>query len=419
MLRILFIHNFYQQPGGEDAVFRAERDLLRAYGHAVETLEFHNAEIEAGALGKLRAGLQGFYNPGSAQRLRKAIASFRPDVIHIHNLFPVGSPALLWVAHAAGVPVVITLHNYRLICPGALLYTDGKLYEASVHRLFPWDAVRRRLYRNSALQTATVAAITGLHKLLGTWRWGVSRYITLTHFARQRYLDSSLQLRPEQLVYKPNFLADPGPPVPDTERANHLLFVGRLSPEKGLHTLLAAAATHALPLVIVGDGPLRTEVEACAAATPSVRYVGPVDAAGVAKAMRNCRALVMPSECVEGMPMVVLEAFATGTPVLAARRGGPGEMVRPGTNGLLFEPGDAEGLAQAAHYLLADEELAGRLGEGGRASYEALYTPASNYSRLLSIYQEAVAEASGKPVQDTTPSPEPHYNASVEMPLLR
>ncbi|MBD2715320.1 glycosyltransferase family 4 protein [Microvirga sp. STR05] len=419
MLRILLIHNFYQQPGGEDAVFRSERDLLRTYGHAVETLEFHNAEIEAGALGKLRAGLRGFYNPGSARRLRKAIARFRPDVLHIHNLFPVGSPALLWAARAAGVPVVMTLHNYRLICPGALLYTDGKLYEASVHRLFPWDAVRRRLYRNSALQTATVAAITGLHKLLGTWRWGVSRYITLTHFARQRYLNSSLRLRPEQLVYKPNFLADPGPPVAGTERANHLLFVGRLSPEKGLHTLLAAAATHALPLVIVGDGPLRAEVEACAAATPSVRYVGSANAAGVAEAMRHCRALVMPSECVEGMPMVVLEAFATGTPVLAARRGGPGEMVRPGSNGLLFEPGDAQGLAQAARYLLADEELAARLGEGGRASYEALYTPASNYTCLLSIYQEVVAKGSGRPAQDRTRNPEPHYNAPVEVPLLR
>ncbi|SHK88636.1 glycosyltransferase family 4 protein [Hymenobacter psychrotolerans] len=418
MLRILLIHNFYQQPGGEDAVFRAECALLRANGHAVETLEFHNTDIETGALGKLRAGLLGFYNPGSARRLRTAVAAFRPDVIHIHNLFPVGSPALLWAAHAAGVPVVMTLHNYRLICPGALLYTDGKLYEASVHRLFPWDAVRRKLYRNSAVQTAAVAAITGLHKLLGTWRWGVRRYITLTQFARQRYLDSSLRLRPEQVVYKSNFLVEPAPVASAARRANHLLFVGRLSPEKGLHTLLAAAAAHALPLVVVGDGPLLAEVEACAAATPSVQYAGPADAAGVAAAMRHCRALVMPSECVEGMPMVVLEAFAAGTPVLAARRGGPGEMVKPGSNGLLFEPGDAEGLAQAAHSLLADAELARRLGEGGRASYEALYTPARNYARLLSIYQEAVAEAAGSGALADTAHRPLQPNVAVEARVL-
>ena len=395
MLRILFVHNFYQQPGGEDAVFRAERDLLRAHGHPVETLEFHNDGIGGGFGSRLLAGLRGFYNPGSARRLRAAIQAFQPDVIHIHNLFPVGSPALLYAARAAGVPVVMTLHNYRLICPGALLYTDGKLYEASVYHLFPWDAIRRRLYRDSALQTATVAAITGVHKLLGTWRRGVARYLVLTEFARQRYLDSSLRPRSGQLVFKPNFLVDPGAPYASVARAGHLLFVGRLSPEKGLQTLLAAAAAHALPLVVVGDGPLRAEVEACAAATPSVRYQGPADAAGVVAAMRCCRALVMPSECVEGMPMVVLEAFATGTPVLAARRGGPGEMVQPGVNGFLFEPGDAQGLAEAARHLLTDPDLAAHLGRAARVSYETLYTPARNYSSLLGIYQEVVAEAHG------------------------
>ncbi|MBC6699262.1 glycosyltransferase family 4 protein [Hymenobacter sp. BT190] len=395
MLRILLLHNFYQQPGGEDAVFRAERDLLRARGHPVETLEFHNQQIGPSLWDKVKAGLLGFYNPGSARRLRAAIQAFQPDVIHIHNLFPVASPAVLWAARQAGVPVVMTMHNYRLICPGALLYTGGQLYEKSVHRLFPWDAVRRRLYRNSMLQTAAVAAITGLHKLLGTWRTGVARYLVLTEFARRRFLDSSLGLQPSQLAYKPNFLSDPGAPHPGNQRDGHLLFVGRLSPEKGLHTLLTAAATYALPLLVVGDGPLRSEVEACAAAAPSVRYLGPADATGVATAMRRCRALVMPSECVEGMPMVVLEAFATGTPVLASRRGGPGEMVQSGVNGLLFEPGDAKGLAQAAQALLADAALASHLGAAGRATYEALYTPATNYAILLRLYEAVVAEARG------------------------
>ncbi|WBA42350.1 glycosyltransferase [Hymenobacter canadensis] len=403
MLRILLLHNFYQQPGGEDAVFRAERDLLRAQGHPVETLEFHNQQIGSGFWGKLKAGLLGFYNPGSARRLREALEDFRPDIIHIHNLFPVASPAVLWAARRAGVPVVMTLHNYRLICPGALLYTGGQLYEKSVHQLFPWDAVRRRLYRNSALQTAAVAAITGVHKLLGTWQTGVARYLVLTEFARRRFLDSSLGLQHSQVVYKPNFISDPGAPQSNSQRAGHLLFVGRLSPEKGLHTLLAAAAMHALPLVVVGDGPLRGEVEACVATTPSVHYHGPADAAAVAAAMRHCRALVMPSECVEGMPMVVLEAFATGTPVLASRRGGPGEMVQPGVNGLLFEPGDTEGLAQAAHALLTDEVLAARLGAAGRASYEALYMPAINYAWLLAIYETVVAEARGEAPAATVP----------------
>jgi glycosyltransferase involved in cell wall biosynthesis len=205
-------------------------------------------------------------------------------------------------------------------------------------------------------------------------------------------------------VYKPNFIADPGQPPASGQRAGHLLFVGRLSPEKGLQTLLSAAAAHGLPLVVVGDGPLRAEVEACAATVPCVQYHGPSDAVGVAAAMRHCRALVMPSECVEGMPMVVLEAFAAGTPVLASRRGGPGEMIQPGVNGLLFEPGDTEGLVRAAHALLADDVLAARLGAAGRASYETLYTPATNYALLLALYDAVVAETLGEePVAAATP----------------
>jgi glycosyltransferase involved in cell wall biosynthesis len=389
MLRILFLHNYYQQPGGEDAVFRAERDLLRAYGHPVETLEFHNQQIGAGLWHKLKAGLLGFYNPGSARRLRAAIRAFRPDVVHVHNLFPVASPAVLWVARRAGVPVVMTLHNYRLICPGALLYAGGQVYEQSVHQLFPWDAVRRGLYRGSRLQTAAVAAQTGLHKLLGTWQTGVARYLVLTEFARRRFLDSSLQLAPEQLCVKPNFVPDPGRSV--QPREDFVLFVGRLTPEKGVLTLLQAAEQGGWPLRMLGDGPLRTAVEARAATVPTIYYQGFATPAVVQDALRRCRALVLPSEWYEGMPMVVLEAFAAGTPVLAARLGGPAEMVHEAVNGLLFRAGDAQDLDRQVRRLLAQPALAATLGDGARATYELYYTPAGNYQQLLAVYQ-AVAD---------------------------
>jgi glycosyltransferase involved in cell wall biosynthesis len=173
-MRILLIHNRYQHAGGEDMVFRTELCLLRTHGHTVDTLEFDNDHIKS-TWDKLLTGLRSLYNPVSASALKSKIDTWQPDIIHLHNFFPVGSPSLLYAAAAAGVPVVMTLHNFRLVCPSALLYADGQIYEKSVKKIFPLDAIKRRVYRNSRVQTASVVITTGVHKLLGTWRLSLSR----------------------------------------------------------------------------------------------------------------------------------------------------------------------------------------------------------------------------------------------------
>ncbi len=370
-------------------VFRAELELLRAHGHPVDTLEFDNDNIQS-AWDKLLTGARSLYNPSSARLLKKTIEDFRPDIIHLHNFFPVGSPSLLYAAAAAGVPVVMTLHNYRLICPSAILYTDGQIYEKSVHQLFPWDAIKRGVYRNSRMQTASVAVMTGVHKLLGTWREKVDRYLVLTDFARNIIVNSSLKLRPEQVVVKVNSVPDCG--IGPAQRSAQLLFIGRLTPEKGILVLLDAAEKGKFPLHIIGEGPLRAEVEERAARCSFITYTGFSTRATVALALQHARALVVASTWYEGMPLVVLEAFAAGTPVIASRLGGLGELIQHETNGLHFEAGNADSLITQALRLCTDAELAATLGQNARKSYDTRYSPERNYQQLVSIYQSVLTE---------------------------
>lgn len=388
-MRILLIHNRYQQPGGEDVVFRAEFDLLSAHGHTVDTLEFNNDQIQSG-WEKLLTGLHSLYNPVSAKVLKQKIRAYQPDIIHLHNFFPVGSPSLLFVANAADIPVVMTLHNYRLVCPSAILYTDGGIYEKSINHIFPWDAIKRGVYRDSRIQTALVVATTGVHKLLGTWRNKVDKYLVLTEFARSIFINSSLKLRPEQVVVKVNSVPDCGPgPV---ERQEQLLFIGRLTPEKGIKVVIEAAIKAKFSLHIIGDGPLRSLVEQTVAAFPFITYTGFSTRETVAVALQNSLAVIVASTWYEGMPMVIAEAFAAATPVVASRLGGPGELVQHESNGLHFEPGNADDLIRQVKRLTDELGLATMLGQQARQSYEAHYTLERNYQQLVTIYEAVLAE---------------------------
>ncbi|SDK33690.1 Glycosyltransferase involved in cell wall bisynthesis [Catalinimonas alkaloidigena] len=388
-MRVLFIHNFYQIAGGEDTVFRAEKALLEERGHAVEALLFDNDAIQS-TKDKLLTGLRGLYNPVSATLLRQKIQAFRPDLIHIHNFFPLASPSVFYEADRQGVPVVLTLHNYRLLCPSAFLYHDGQIYEANVHCIFPIDGIRKGVYRDSRMQTANLGIITGMHKLLGTFRKKVSRFIALTEFGKQKFLDSSLHLSPEQIAVKPNFTEDLG--LGYEEREPYFLFVGRLSEEKGIDNLLQAFRAAPFPLKIIGDGPLRSKVEAVAAENPQLEYLGFQEKSQVIEAMKQCTALLFPSLWYETMGMTILEAFSTGTPAIASRIGGPADIVVNEYNGLHFEPHDWQQLRAHVDRLLQEKTLLKKMQAGARESYERHYTPERNYQQLIRIYEDVLAE---------------------------
>jgi glycosyltransferase involved in cell wall biosynthesis len=380
-VRILKLHTYYQQPGGEDASFGAEVALLRDKGHTVVPLTFHNKQLEDVPL-LWRAAVT-LWNREAYARVREAIRLHRPDILHVHNTFPLASPAVIHAAKAERVPVVMTLHNYRLLCVNALFFRRGRVCEDCLGRI-PWRGVLHGCYRDSRPASAVVAAMLTLHRALGTWNM-VDRFIALTEFARQKFIEGGFP--PEKISVKPNFVhPDPGP---GEGRGGYALFVGRLSPEKGLGTLLMAweRLGGKVPLKIAGDGPLAPEVQEAEKRIPGVEWLGRKAPEEVYALMGEAAFLVFPSEWYETFGRVAIEAFAKGTPVLAAHIGAVGEVTEDGRTGLHFRPRDPEDLAAKVEWLLAHPNELARMRKEARAEYEAKYTAEENYRQLMAIYQ--------------------------------
>ncbi len=391
-MRVLVIHNFYQQPGGEDAVFRAEVELLRGAGHDVRVFEIRNDEIEGyGAFEKAALAARTVWSRKSARALAKELERFRPDIAHFHNTFPLISPSAYYACRKAAVPVVQTLHNYRLSCPGATFFRNGEICEDCLGRAIPLPGLKHRCYRDSALASATVVAMLSAHRALGTWRRMVDVYVALTEFARSKMIEGGLPA--ERIVVKPNFLAEP-PPARQGP-GEHAIFIGRLAPEKGLATLMRAWDELAVPLRIYGDGPLAAEVREWAGRRPNadVQVLGWRPAAEVLASLSLSRCLVFPSQWYEGFPMTAVEALACGVPIVAGDLGSLGEIVEHGVNGRKFEPRDSRALALSVQGLFDDAAEAERLGHGARESFERAYTAEANLEALLAVYERAVASA--------------------------
>lgn len=399
-MKILIVHNRYLIPGGEDMVFAAEVDLLRGRGHEVVTWEAHNAELAE--LSTPRAALETIWSWSGQRRMAAQLAAHRPDLVHFHNTFMRISPAAYYTCQAAGVPVVQTLHNYRLLCPEANFHRDGKICEECLGKFVPWPGVQHGCWRDSASQTAVVAAMLTTHRLLQTWQRQVTGFIALTEFARQKLIAGGLP--GEKITVKPNFLS---PPVAaalaatDHERGRtahpgtpYALYVGRLSHEKGVLTLLRAWRNlpH-VPLKLIGDGPLREAVmaEVAAHGLHQVEVLGAQPHAQVIQAMRGARVLVLPSDCYEGFPMTLVEAYAAALPVIGPQLGAMGELIQDGQTGLWFAPHHADSLAEKVAWAWQHPDVLQQMGQTARQVYAARYTADENYQCLMSIYAQAQA----------------------------
>jgi len=387
-MKILLVHNLYKQPGGENVVFESEGELLSKYGHFVERLVFDNSTIRTFA-DRLLSGLKVIYNPQGARRLKEKIEHFNPDIIHVHNFIPLVSPSVFFIARKFNIPIILTLHNYRLICPSATLVYNGKIYERSIHKIFPLDAIIKGVYRNSILETAAIAIMVTFHNLIGTWRNKVDFFIALSNFAKEKFRTSALAIPEELLVVKPNFVPDFG--LGQSERNDDLLFVGRLVEEKGIQVLLKAAKLLSFKLTIIGDGPLRKLVVDAASTNPNIHYLGFQDKVTIAHRMKKCKALIFPSIWYEGFPLTILEAFSTGTLVIASQLGAMAEIIQDGVNGLLFEAGNERALVDKILEIDANPYNAKQLADSARLCYLTHYTPEKNYGLLLGIYNKALA----------------------------
>jgi glycosyltransferase involved in cell wall biosynthesis len=390
-LKILLVHNSYREPGGEDVVFQKEKYLLQAAGHEVLEYRRYNDEIKEYSLVR-RLSLIGrtVWASDSHRDFTTLLQKNRPEVVHIHNTFPLISPSIYWVCRDHQVPVVQTLHNYRLLCPQANFFRAGKPCEDCITGHF-WRGAVHGCYRNSRVETAPVAMMLAVHHARKTWTRMVDRYITPSAFTRSRFVNAGF---PKSLItVKPNFVdPDPGERSGDGSSA---LFIGRISPEKGAHTLLKAwrqlPKTHTLQ--IVGDGPSRVQLEAEVAAEglANVRFSGRMAHAEVIAAIKGSRFVIFPSELYETFGLGIAEAFACGVPVIAAKLGAMQEIVEDGHSGLLFPPCDADELARTVARAWREPELMRSLGEQARKEYETKYTAADNYRQLLEIYRQVIA----------------------------
>ncbi len=381
-MRILSVHNCYQVRGGEDESRELEQCLLREMGHEVEVYEEDNERIPS--IGNIRLALKTVWSQDTFQNIRNKIHQSSFNVIHVQNFFPLISPSVYYAARLEGIPVVQTLRNYRLLCPNALFFRDGHVCEDCLGKFLPWPGVLHACYRGNRAASGTTAAMITIHRMLGTWHHMVNAYITLTEFARQKFIEGGIPS--EKIFVKPNFV-HPDPGVGEG-KGEYALFIGRLSVEKGLDTLLSAwkILKDRIRLKIVGDGPLAPQVADTIKTLDKVEWLGRRSTDEVYALMGEAKFLILPSKWYETFGRVAMEAFAKGTPVIAAKVGAIAELVDHNRTGLHFMVGDPEDLASKVDWLLSHSTELSLMRHEARTEFETKYTSSINYLKLMEIY---------------------------------
>lgn len=389
-VKILLVHNTYQQPGGEDVVFNQERMMLENAGHRVIVYKRSNWEVaEFHGIRRVAMAKRAIWASDTRREFGRLLHDEKPDVVHVHNTFVMISPSIYSACYEAHVPVVQTLHNYRLLCPAGTFFRDGKVCEECVQNSL-LRSVQHACYQNSRPATAIVALMLASHRLRGTWGREISCFVALTEFSRSKFIEGGFP--PEKVFVKPNFVyPDPGA---RTGIGDYALFVGRLLPGKRVSTVLAAwkRLRIPIPLRVLGGGPDQTSLEAQAAkyGLSNVCFCGHVPREQTLAAINNARFLIFPSEWYENFPVSIVESFACSTPVIVSGMGAMEEIVTNGRIGLHFAPGDCEDLAQKVEWAWTHPEEVRAMGIEARREYESKYTAEKNYPMLMEIYSRAI-----------------------------
>lgn len=390
-MKIVLVHNTYQQAGGEDVVFEQECKLLQRHGHDVVTYRRSNQEIDKlSFIERATLAKRAIWASDTHRDFGALLDRENPDAVHVHNTLIMVSPSVYSACRKRRIPVVQTLHNFRLLCPGAQFLRGGKICEDCVdHSL--WRSVWHGCYRESRPATASVALMLAWHRKSGTWNELVDKYIALTDFARNKFIASGFDAN--KIVVKPNFV-DPDPGAKESVGVG-ALYIGRLSKEKGLHTLLDAwkRLPKSCSLQIIGAGPQRKELEEQAQRSDlsSVQFCGRLSHAESLAAMKRAFLVVLPSEWYEGFPMTIAESFACGTPIVCSNLGAMEEIVDDSRTGLHFAPGDAIDLARKVEWAFDHPSEISMMGRAARRQYEVRYSSERAYTQLMDIYEQTVA----------------------------
>ena len=388
-MNILIVHNHYQIPGGEDQVAAQEAELLWAHGHNVITYYRDNSELKDFSLGqKILLPFRTIYNPRTCREIRKCIRENKIDVVHVHNTLMLVSPAVYYAARKEKVPVVQTIHNFRLLCPGATFYRDNQICEDCLKKGLSC-ALKHKCYRGSFSQTLCCVLSMKLHRATGIYK--KLTYICLTEFNKKKLLRLN-GLKPEQIFVKPNAVSVPEALVPGLERQDRVLFASRLEDLKGIRVLLEAwrlLGAQGPELLLCGDGPLEDWCRSFVEDNKlhNVRLLGRLPNDRVRSLMATSRALILPTQCYEGFPLCIAEAYSVGTPVLVSKLGNGGSLVRSGVTGLKFDQQSPQSIAKTVKKFMNTEDVDWQANTN--AFYRENLTPEMNYTRLMEVYRAA------------------------------
>lgn len=379
---ILIVHNYYQIPGGEDTVVANEKKKIEEHGHKVILYSRNNAELkQMSKFQKLLLPITTVFNPRTYKEIRRLIKSENIEIVHVHNTLNLISPAVYYAAKAMKVPVVQTVHNFRLLCPGATFYRDGRICEDCVKSGL-WCAVKHKCYRGSRMQTMACVISSWFHRMTGIY--GKINYICLTEFNKSKLLELK-QIKPEKVFVKPNFVESNCYFIPEESRENQFVFAGRLDKLKGVDILFEAwkrMGKNAPKLVVCGTGPMEEWCKAFVRENSvNIEMRGFVPNDEVMRIVASSKALVLPTQWYEGFPMSIVEAFSVGTPVVCSDLGNAGSIVEEGETGCKFAPDLVDDLICA---IARCSELC----ESTVAKYVLRYTAETNYQRLIEIYKE-------------------------------
>jgi len=392
-MKILAVHNYYEQAGGEDATYEHEIHLLQQAGHQIVTYQRTNKEIkEMSLLDKAYLPFQTIWSAEAYKELSALLKKEKPDLAHFHNTHLMISPSAYYACRTEGIPLVQSLDNPRLLCPSANFFRDGHLCQDCLNKTPPWPGVLHACYRGSHLQTAVVAAMLTTHRWLGTWQDTVDLYLVATHFYKEKFTEGGLPAN--KIFVKPHFV-DPDPGPRKTVPGDYALFIGRLDPEKGIPTLLNAwEKLKHIPLKIRGSGKLISLVQAARDKNEAIDLVDQLSKKELLELIKGARFLVWPSEgYYETFGFVAAEAFACGVPVIASRIGVMQEMVTDQGTGLHFIPGDSDDLAEKVTWAWEHPEEMVAMGKNARQEFMQKYTAENNYEQLMKAYALAIESA--------------------------
>lgn len=390
-MRVLLVHNFYRTaaPSGEDIAYNNDKRMLQSGGVELDTYEkFNDDLVTLNHVAKLKLGISNSWSKESFREISAKLRAYKPDIVHFHNTFPQITPSGYAACKELNIPVIQTLHNFRLLCANALLLREGKVCELCISGSMI-SALRYRCYRNSLAATASQVICLKRNRYNGSYANNVALYITLTKFAEKKFLEAGFPA--EKIITRPNFL--PIPPAPKSNKENYAIFVGRITEEKGVYTLLRAwRKISNLELRVVGDGELLPESKKYADDNNiNVKFMGYLSRDKVISAIQDAKFMILPSECYEGFPISLLEAYACGTPLIVSNIGGQSEIIRDGITGRLFSVGDSDDLAEKCMELFRNKDLLNKLRKNARAEFDRKYTQESVLDQTLNIYNSVLS----------------------------